>query len=133
MVTHIKNHRNEIQIEIDGRSISLVTVGYVAHVLRRTTTCLRQWEVAGLFPPAPYRLTKGQLRLYPTDFLKALDQIQQDGHLGKRLDKSDWRRFQLAFWNALDLALVPMSEPNGVTDGDSDEACQDVARHERLS
>lgn len=124
-----RNLRHPISATIDGKSITLVSVGHIAAELGRTRTCLRQWEDAGTFPPAPYRLVKGQLRLYPADFLKAIRQIKQERRLGKRLDETDRRLFQLAVWHALDLALAPMRiEPNVVTDSSSGAEGGEVAR-----
>ena len=61
----IKNLRRPVVVEINGATVTLVTIGHMARALRRTTMRLKQWEECGVFPPAPYRLVKGQQRLYP--------------------------------------------------------------------
>lgn len=118
----VRNLRGVIETEIGGKSARLVTFGHVASALGRTTTCVRQWETVGTFPEAPFRLTKGQLRLYPAEFVRLLNQIRLDGYLGRRLDETDRRRFQLEVWGALDLALATFkSEPGGVAEQQSDD------------
>jgi hypothetical protein len=113
----VKNLRHPIQIEINGTSITLVTVGYCTTALGRTSACLKQWESIGLFPSAPYRLGPNRLRLYPLDFVKAIARIKEEGYMGRRMDRPDWRRFQLAVWNAHDAALAPLkSEVGGVVE-----------------
>lgn len=72
----IKNHRRPIQITMNGKSVTFVTIGFCAAALGRTTTSLKRWEGMGLFPPAPYRLVRGQLRVYPEDFLQSITEIE---------------------------------------------------------
>jgi hypothetical protein len=91
----IRNFRHPIHCEINGKSVTFVTIGHCARIMGRTTACVKHWEAIGLFPPAAYRLAKGQLRLYPQDFLRSLGQLDL-AYLGRRMDRSDWRRFQIA-------------------------------------
>src|SRR5665213_2144202 len=97
-----------ITAEINGKSVTFVTIGYCALALHRTTACLKLWERSGLFPSAEYRLSRSQIRLYPIDFLRAIARISDEGYLGRRMDRSDWRRFQLAVWGAHDASLAPL-------------------------
>ena len=104
-----------ITIEINERPVTFVTLGSCAEALHRTSTCLRYWETLGLFPPAAYRLSRNQARLYPVDFLRAIRLIADQDYFGPRLNRSNWRRFQSEVWGAHDNALRPIRDRgNGV-------------------
>lgn len=50
------NLRHPIKSEVNGNPVELVTVGYVALALGRTTWTVDRWERFGLIPPAPFLL-----------------------------------------------------------------------------
>ncbi len=121
MVEMVKGLRGPICTEIDGRQWTLLTVGYVAHALRRTVWTVKYWERIGLFPAAPF-ISNGdvpstRLRLYPRQFVDALEEIVARGYLGKRLDRDDWRRFRHEVFAAYEETVTPLTG-NGVTGTD---------------
>lgn len=120
VVQHIKDLRRPITIEINGKAMKFLTIGHVAAAVHRTTACIKLWERTGLFPVAPYRLTQNQMRIYPQDFVRSLHRIREQGYLGRRLERSDWRRFQTDVWRAMGNALPAEEEPNVVTHSASD-------------
>ena len=93
---------------VDGRHTALVTIGHCARALRRTPTRLKQWEQMGIFPPAPFRSTRNQQRLYPTEFLRSIRLIAEQDYFGTRLDRANWVRFQSEVWAAHNAALAPL-------------------------
>jgi hypothetical protein len=129
VVRHIKNTRHPVVVEIDGESMTFLTISYCARALGRTTACIKNWERLGLLPP-PYRLTGNGFRLYPLGFVTALSQIKDQGYVGRRMDRSDWGRFQAAVWSAFDSAPTGKSWANVVTGSCSDDECTEVTRLE---
>jgi hypothetical protein len=123
-----KNLRRPIQSNINGKSVTLVTIGFCALALGRTTACLKNWETHGIFPPAAFRVARSRHRLYPEDFLSSISHIKDQGYLGRRMNRSNWRRFQTEVWNAHLAALAPFRSEDGVielcTDGESREGRQ---------
>ena len=97
--------RHPISALVNGQPTTLLTVGHVAAALGRTTTCLKEWERMGLFPPAPYRLRGSRARVYPEQFVKSISLIRDQGYVGRRLHRSDWERFQSEVWRAYKEAL----------------------------
>jgi hypothetical protein len=102
-VPHIKGLHKAIQVEINGQGVNLLTVGYVAQALRRTTWTIRHWERLNLFPRAPYFLhadvARTRRRLYPEPFVSRLGDIAADGYLGQRIEWDNWKRF---YYDVLD-------------------------------
>jgi hypothetical protein len=109
-----KNLPHPITTTVDGVPMTLATIGRCAHALRRTTACLKQWERKGIFPPAPYRSTRNQRRLYPLDFISGLGLIAEQDYFGPRLERANWPRFKSDIWAAHDAALQSLQ---GETDG----------------
>jgi len=114
-VPHIKGLHKAIQVEINGQPIKLLTVGYVAHALRRTPWTIHHWEQLDLFPKAPFYLhpndARTRRRLYPQPFVDRLNDIYAVGYLGQRLDWYSWKRFYLDVRDAYEETIVPLLRP----------------------
>jgi hypothetical protein len=109
----IRNLRRPFDVEIhDHQKIEVVSIGYVARALGRTTWTVKSWQRIGLLPNAPWLLdpeiSNLRRRLFPVTFVEALAVIAKRNHLGRRLDRSQWRRFQLDVFDAYDRTVVPL-------------------------
>ena len=124
--------RSPIRTEIDGRACTLLTIGHVALALGRTTWTIRHWTRLGLFPEAPFDLypdePRRRRRLFPEAYVVALADIADQGYLEGRLDRDQWRRFQLDVWAAYQETVVPLTgvADAGVTSASGDTSGQAV-------
>jgi hypothetical protein len=112
MIQQMKSLHHPIPMEIGGEECQLLTVGYVAHVLHRTSWTIRHWTQLNLFPEAPFVLDPGtsrtRRRLYPSAFLEALGEITNRSYYGKRLDRDRWDRFHNDVFTAYEETVVPL-------------------------
>ena len=124
MVEHLKSLRHPILMDIDGQGCELLTVGYVAHVLRRTSWTIRYWTALNLFPEAPFQLdpdvSRTRRRLYPSAFVGALAEIANRPYYGMRLDRHEWGRFQHDVFEAYEMTVVPLLRRGVVEDPGSE-------------
>jgi hypothetical protein len=101
--------RSPIRTEIEGRTCSLLTIGHVAIALGRTTWTIRYWIRLGLLPEAPFDLypdePRRRRRLFPAAYVAALAEIANQGYMDGRLDRDQWRRFQLDAWHAYETTV----------------------------
>jgi hypothetical protein len=115
--------RLPIRTEIGGRACTLLSIGHVAHALRRTTWTVRYWERIGLLPESPFVLNpdvpRTRRRLYPEGFVNRLGEIADRGYLGKRLDHEQWQQFHDEVLAAYWATVAPLL--SGVTAGQLDE------------
>ena len=97
MVDRFKGLHKPIKMDIEG-SVTLLTIGYVARVLGRSTWTIKHWTKIGLLPEAAFIAnpndTRTRRRLYPEPFVKCLDEIAEHGYLGRRMDRAQWQRFR---------------------------------------
>ena len=121
--------RSPIHTEVGGRPCTLLTIGHVAHALGRTTWTVRYWTRLGLLPEPAFHLNPGNPRarrtLYPGPYVLALADIADRGYVGPRLDRDQWRRFQLDVWAAYQETVLPLT--GGVADDDTREATADTS------
>lgn len=109
-----------------------MTIGHVALALGRTTWTIRHWTRLGLFPEAPFDLypdePRRRRRLFPEAYVVALADIADQGYLEGRLDRDQWRRFQLDVWAAYQETVVPLTgvADAGVTSASGDTSGQAV-------
>lgn len=93
----------------------MLTVGYVARVLGRTTWTLRYWTRIGLFPSTPFfwdpSETRTRFRLYPEPFVERLGEIREAGYVRHRLDRDDWGRFHDDVCRAYEQTVTPLLSP----------------------
>ena len=121
-MSRIKNLRRPITATINGKSITLLTIGHVAHAVGRTTASVKYWERCGLFPLSQFWLSPDDspaqpLRLYPETFVKSLIQIRQEDYLGARLDRDQWPRFYEDVTAAYERAMAPLRDHPGIPQG----------------
>ena len=98
MADHLKNLHQPYEVKLTDKPTRLLTVGYLAAALHRTTWTIHYWERIGLLPPPPFVINPERLRtkrhLYPEAFISAITEMA--GHYpGRRLEREEWRRFQL--------------------------------------
>ena len=109
MVEYVKSLQHPVQIAVGDRTVDLVTIGYVANVLDRTSWTIKYWTRLGLFPEPPYFLNPKdsctRRRLYPADFIDALAIIVSHGYVGRRLDRHQWHRFRVDVFDAFDVSM----------------------------
>ena len=127
MVDKPKNLHKPIRREINGHDCMFLTIGYIAHVLGRTTWTIKHWEKIGLFPPAPFiqhaDVPRTRRRLYPEAFVEQLDEIVKRGYVGQRMDRDDWRRFHREVRSAYEATVTPLRHPRvGVTESSTDRS-----------
>jgi hypothetical protein len=120
MDSNVKYLRSPIKTEIAGRPCTLLTIGHLAQALGRTTWTVRHWTRIGLLPQAPFDMwpddPRRRRRLYPQPFVLALAEIAAMGYMGPRLDRNQWRRFQLEVWEAFAATVVPLADGVGERD-----------------
>jgi hypothetical protein len=84
--------------------VKLVTVGYLAQAVNRTTWSIRHWQAIGLMPPPPFHTNHPnplyRRGVYPQSFVDAVAEIVKRNEIGPRLE----RRFWSAFRNEVDIA-----------------------------
>ena len=61
-----------VDVEVDGRTVKMFTVGALARALGRSVSTIRVWERSGVIPETPYRSDRGD-RLYP---MSAVEKIR---------------------------------------------------------
>ena len=129
LVDKIKNLRRPVVAEINGHPVSLVTVGYAAHVLGRTSWTIKYWTKVGLFPRAPYVINPNDPRtrrhLYSEAFIDSLVVIANRGYLGRRLDRDQWQRFRNEVFTAFDVSM------SGLTNVVTAKSDMDAVTHVR--
>ena len=69
----------KVMIEAGGRSflVEVVTLGFLARTLGKTSEAVRVWENKGILPEAPYRTENGT-RLYPLFQVKEVSKIWKE-------------------------------------------------------
>lgn len=128
MAQRIKNLRHPIHTEINGQPCVLLTVGYLADAIGRSTWTVKYWtEVIGLLPP-PVRIEHPEtpnLRrgLYTATFVSAMKKYASKDYVVDRLDRKDWPRFHAEVLRAYELTVAPLLQPcltrdERFTDGD---------------
>lgn len=107
----MKSLRKPLNVDVDGVEYTLLTVGYVAHVLRRSRGTVKLWTpdlvpapLIILNPDEP-RLRRG---LYLKEFIDALEASELRAYLGKRLDRDLWQCFQRDVLSAYEQTVVPL-------------------------
>jgi hypothetical protein len=117
----VRNLRKPVFAKVNGRSVALVQVGYVAHALGRTSWTIKSWTRLGLFPEPPIFLNPDdprlRRRLYPTGFVEALVEIANQGYLGNRLDRDQWQRFHRDVFRAYEITVGPLISGVATTTG----------------
>src|SRR6202035_1584225 len=110
-----------IPVVIDGKPVSLLTVGHLCHVLRRSRWSLHYWVRIGLFPAAPFYQNADNphtlRRLYPESFVDRIAEIADRGYIGKRLDRDQWEHFRIDVERAYRETVSPLLG-DGVTDSE---------------
>ena len=120
MVSKVENLRT-IRIVVYGRDEEMLMIGHVARALRRTVWTVKSWERQGLLPQATFILNpnrrSARRRLYPPAYVKALQEIRDQGYLGQRLDRHQRKRFQHEVWAAYQATVTPILDRRaGVTE-----------------
>lgn len=114
-----KNLRRPIQSNINGKSVTLLTSGYMARAIGRSTWSVKHWRRLGLLPQPPFVLhadvQESRRYLYPATFVRSVAEIARQGYVVRRLDRSDWNRFHAEVRQAYEKTIVPLL-PTGVTD-----------------
>ena len=120
--------RHPIAHEANGQRCTLLTIGHLAHALGRSTWTVRYWTRLGLLPEPVFHLSPGSPKahrtLYPEPYVLALAEIIDQGYVGLRLDREQWRRFQLDAWTAYQETVVPLT--SGVVVGTDAGAASDT-------
>ena len=94
MVQRIKNLRHPIHVEVNGNQCEMLSIGYLAHALGRSTWTAKEWTRIGLLPPAPViqnpKTPNLRRRYYPAPFISAMKDIASKDYVVDRLDRQDW-------------------------------------------
>jgi hypothetical protein len=108
-----------IDTRIDGVSTKLCTIGHVADALNRTGWTIRNWQRLGVIPEAPFLLSpevpRTRRRLYPAEYVDALNEIAERGYLGRRLNADQLHRFKEDVSLAYEKTVAPLLNA-GVTE-----------------
>ena len=126
--------RHPIATEIQGQQCTLLTIGHVALALGRTTWTVRYWTRLGLLPQAPFDVypddPRRRRRLFPEAYVVALAEIAEQGYMDPRLERGQWRRFQLDVWRVYEETVVPLTDGVVPIGGVADDGCTSASTEE---
>jgi hypothetical protein len=118
MAKSVKNLRRPITAQIEGKDCTLLTIGYMAAAIHRTSWTIKYWERLGLLPPAPFVVNPERLRtkrhLYPEQFVAAIARVMND-YPGERLERDQWRSFRKRANEAYAETIGPLLTPGVIT------------------
>jgi hypothetical protein len=122
MADHIRSLHRPYEVQLNEQPVRLLTVGYLAAALHRTSWTVHHWERIGLLPPPPFVINPERLRtkrhLYPEAFIAAIAEMAEH-YSGRRLDREKWRAFQLearqAYSRTVGVMLKGVTTPVPVT------------------
>ena len=118
-----KNLRRPIQSNINGKSVTLLTSGYMARAIGRSTWSVKHWRRLGLLPQPPFVLhadvQESRRYLYPATFVKCLAEIAREPYVIRRLERNDWERFHREVSRAYEKTIVPLLTAGVIDDADS--------------
>lgn len=63
-----------VELEIDGKVVTLFTIGAMARALGRSVHAIRLWERDGVIPETPHKSETGA-RLYTAEFVQMVEQL----------------------------------------------------------
>jgi hypothetical protein len=120
MVDKVRNLHRPILVKINGEECPMLTIGYVALALRRTTWTIKYWQRIGLLPRDAFVLNpnsqSARRRLFPEQYVQRLDAIGRQ-YLGPRMDRDQWATFRRLAFEAFEETVAPLLGRNvGVTD-----------------
>ena|GEM_PF-4677207 len=123
MVTKLKNHRRPITTTINGKSVTLLTSGYMARAIGRSTWSVKHWRRLGLLPQPPFVLhadvQESRRYLYPATFVKSVAEIARQDYVVRRLEREHWQRFHAEVLQAYEKTIVPLLTTGVTDDADS--------------
>lgn len=112
MVAKIKHLRHPMTVTVNGNSVTLLGVGYVASALGRTKWTVKNWTKLGLLKPAPFVLRRDvpNLRryMYPAPYVERLARIGSQDYVVRRLHRDDWERFRTEVTKAFEETVTPL-------------------------
>ena len=113
----VRNLHTPIRVMVNNQECRMLTIGYVARALGRSTWTVKYWQRLSLLPPAPFVQHPNdpctRRRLYPEPFVDAVHEIAGRGYLGVRLDRGDWKRFHDEIMAAHEVTVAPLLRPSG--------------------
>lgn len=113
-----KNLHRPISVVIDGSECTLLTIGYMAAALHRTTWTIHYWERLGLLPSPPFVINPERLRtkrhLYPEAFVAEITEIAKH-YSSRRLEREQWRTFQMEARQVYSRTVEPLLPPGVIT------------------
>ena len=112
MAKRIRNLHRPVEVQCDGETYRLLTIGFLTDATGRTSRTIKRWQALGWFPKPVFFLYPGegpaQRGLYLESFVDELRQIVAEGHLGRRLDCLYRDRFVDSVWRAHEWAMEPL-------------------------
>ena len=101
----------------------MLSIGYLAHALGRSTWTAKEWTRIGLLPPAPViqnpKTPNLRRRYYPAPFISAMKDIASKDYVVDRLDRQDWSRFHAEVLRAYERTIAPLLRPCIIGDAQS--------------